>query len=1071
MSEQNVDLPTQSFGPISRRTMLALATGTGLGLLSEAYSMVLTPLLASSGVAQPENKQIDATHVTSNHTESNVDIAQRYLSHAPWAAEAANMVRVGDGETFVYFQKRESEDDGGQSSGVPSSDAAENAGENGSAYSFTPFAMVWFSEGEEEPVTIVAKSAYVKFSSKLNLVSPKLGKIVTGALGGDVVVKGPNNLKLLGRNFRFEEKSRRIWCDSEVEFQYGTNSGRSQGFQVGLTPGVRGSEKQNLTIDDVKTFQLRRNVVMDLEYVPEERRKVDNKSRNPNSPNADAWDVNVQCEGSCEFTVDDGEVVFKRNVHITGVEKGKPGESNQLHCDHLMLQFAEADNPKEDAADVAGGAKNKGGSDSMLPGGSSMRFKRLQADALSPNSRVTVISTDDKLEASSRQLVYDVDEKAIWLFGKESESEVVEVKQDLNLLSTRSIRLFYDEGEVVDALCGAGWLKSFDKKRPNEVAFAARWSGSLRKFPDPETGLDIIELDQDALIQQPRERAALSADRIWLWYHELSRKERKQSERRQSLEPKQLVAQGHVNVVSADMEGETKQLEVWFDNGTEEIPRSVSRLSRMIPFPTQHLSATTRPLFSRSTNASKQLYGQVFAAVDDDLGPQERRRSDANRPGNGRDAKRDSDESESRFGGPIDVKADLIHVRAIIVDDDTSASRVAEVWTKGKVYVSQQSSDGEEPLKLNGDRLHIINRDKDDQTMTLYGQPAQIHRGQMVIQGQEVFLDRGANDSSVNGAGSLSFPVSQTMEGRKLEVPQVLRVNWQKKMSFDGKVAHFVGNVKAHLEESHLYCRHMQVELKNRISFTETDTESLRDEKTAIDLIKCTGRVSFHSLSYNEKNQLSEVRKGSFEEFEINQAKDQVKAFGAQSVPGYFISWGRGSGQGPALPGVKKAQANSPSDPDDKDWVYRRVQFAGKMVGSVNHRNAVFYDDVLVVYGPVKDPKQTIDADHLPDNGARMSCQELQVAQVRKNKRDDGHVELLARNNARVEANQYFAMASEISYDESKDQYVLRGDAQLSYQKSVGAESLPVQGQNILFIPSQKKIKLDELFNSTIIGN
>ena len=74
-------------------------------------------------------------------------MAQRYLASQPWAAEAKYSLRTD--EAFVYFEEWEPLDED-------------------EAVRFTPFAMIWLhkdNKPDEEPVTIISDSAYVKFAN------------------------------------------------------------------------------------------------------------------------------------------------------------------------------------------------------------------------------------------------------------------------------------------------------------------------------------------------------------------------------------------------------------------------------------------------------------------------------------------------------------------------------------------------------------------------------------------------------------------------------------------------------------------------------------------------------------------------------------------------------------------------------------------------------------------------------------------------------------------------------------------------------------------------------------------
>ena len=93
-----------------------------------------------------------------------------------------------------------------------------------------------------------------------------------------------------------------------------------------------------------------------------------------------------------------------------------------------------------------------------------------------------------------------------------------------------------------------------------------------------------------------------------------------------------------------------------------------------------------------------------------------------------------------------------------------------------------------------------------------------------------------------------------------------------------------------------------------------------------------------------------------------------------------------------------------------------------------------------------------------------MFCDWLEFVQ-RSDSEGTKHVELLAKENARLEGRSFFAQADEISFDESKGLYMLRssGDESILWREKVaGGERTAVVAETFRFIPSINKVEFDK---------
>ena len=191
----------------------------------------------------------------------NREIAEQYLQLAPWATQAKYQLRTDN--AFVYAQTTE-----------------PNHAEN--AILFTPFAVVWMQKGireNEEPYVIISDKAYIKFANSFeDLSNPNPGRVIGGTLEGEVKIRGPGGLEVLGEDFWFSEASMSIWCENPVEFAHGPHRGSAIGLDAELIPDEVARADDKLAVAGVKSVRLRENVVMDLLFEDHDERK------NRNSP-------------------------------------------------------------------------------------------------------------------------------------------------------------------------------------------------------------------------------------------------------------------------------------------------------------------------------------------------------------------------------------------------------------------------------------------------------------------------------------------------------------------------------------------------------------------------------------------------------------------------------------------------------------------------------------------------------------------------------------------------------------------------------------------------------------------
>ncbi len=912
-----------------------------------------------------------------------------------------------------------------------------------------------------EPIVVISDSALIKFASKFKMTDPRPGRVIGGALEGAVRITGDDNLSITGRNFNFSEAALLIWSDEPLAFTQAGNKGTGTGLELNLVPGPPTADKPG--IDGIRIVRLRKDVVMDL--------------ASPDKPGQPPGEkVQITSAGAFEYSVESHVAVFHDNVQVT--RPTGPDQADTLRrCDVLTMVFEP----------VAPGAPTQAAPAPAAPGagkmGDNVAFRRMRAEG----KNMSLISQRSDLNAEMAELTYDSQTKIIVL----RDPREARLVQRNNEIFCPELTVEHDAaGKIGKADCrGAGHLNSFSPDPANPalrgpLAFSAAWLRQLRKYPDQQPGLDVIEFTGQAVLRQTGEMV-LEGETIKIWIAPDAPKTASPPTAKTpaapaggltgnaaALKPKRLQAVQKVAFSTPQLHGHTEQLEVWFEPGAlpQPLPARAPPAAAP-PEPTPAPASTQRrqasaPLARRTepqhvpiarqagparTPAARQPAG--LAAVGD----RDSHRAGAATPARPHAPQPPAAKKKSTLPTmPIGVDAGLIRVRVI---QDGEQSEVAEIWTEGAVHVTQDRADGKPPLDLRGDRLHLRNYSEVYQVVKVEGAPARVQDGGMAISGPEINLDRGQNTTDVQGAGQLTLPVNNSLDGKLLETPQALDVWWKEQMRFNGLIATFYGDVRAEHGDIDMKCQELEVTLSQRMSFSE---QGPADQKPDVKQIVCKDLVDVVSYQYEFKK-LVGVRKAQAREFTY------VKATGAANAegPGALLVWRRIEGGRSGLSPDLTMRANRPLEAENGAWDYTRIDFAGIMRGNMNSKSTRFDDRVRVVHGPVATSSDIVDPDDLPVNGGWLRCDSMHITHHEETRTHAAYKEMLGTGNAELDGHTshgvFHALADSISFDESKGLYVLRSlpgrKASINRQIRIGGPSSHVDSLRIEFNPALNQLK------------
>jgi hypothetical protein len=276
-------------------------------------------------------------------------------------------------------------------------------------------------------------------------------------------------------------------------------------------------------------------------------------------------------------------------------------------------------------------------------------------------------------------------------------------------------------------------------------------------------------------------------------------------------------------------------------------------------------------------------------------------------------------------------------------------------------------------------------------------------------------------------------------------------------MTFDGQLVAFHGEATSVLGDRRMSCATMQVTLTEPIRF---DQPSADGKKVELASVYCRNDVKLQHRVYAD-SKLTEVLTAEVWELRIDRESGEMHAQG----PGWMNMWRREAGARGGLGVQQTAKPNRPMQIDTAEWQFTRVKFDGQMRGNLHRRYARFLERVEIVHGPVKLPNHTLHRDGLPKGAGYMKCHELQVNQTPADNRDRHFIQLAGVGNAELEGHGFFASADQITYDEAKESYVLRGfgknRARIWHRNAPGEDSPPTELQRMVYFPATRTILAD----------
>jgi hypothetical protein len=422
------------------------------------------------------------------------------------------------------------------------------------------------------------------------------------------------------------------------------------------------------------------------------------------------------------------------------------------------------------------------------------------------------------------------------------------------------------------------------------------------------------------------------------------------------------------------------------------------------------------------------------------------------------------------------IRGELLRLR-VAIEREAMQVREAIVERKVKLIELAAAVPGEQPLSIQGDRLHLTRPSAEHSHVTVTGAPAYVEARGMTMSGGKLDLDRPdaeTNILSVDGQGLMTLPVDRDLQGTPTAGTETLQLTWQGRLDFDGLTARFQRGVEARLTHQYLQTDRLDVTFSERVRLSDAGATGTPDNASGgrpdPRKIDCYDGVFLESRTV-ENGILKSVERLRSRDL----TADRVTGDFAASGPGEVRSIRLGkpddkkkAGFGFAGPGGPPSQAADPQAGAAAPTIeYLNVDFQRNMIGNQHRRETTFHNQVRAIRGPVADWNDVIDDDR-PDtwtgNTVMIDCDRLQVTSRRDQMTASDMIEMVAEGNTLVEAPTFTSRSPRVSYDQAKGLLVIEGDARTDaalYHRNNDGANTETTAKKFMVWPDTRRVQVD----------
>jgi hypothetical protein len=516
-----------------------------------------------------------------------------------------------------------------------------------------------------------------------------------------------------------------------------------------------------------------------------------------------------------------GGQLSPHRVHVTRITK--PGQHDQLYCEHLELQFRRK---KTGEGKPARPADDQGMELDIETAHATGKDVTLASDA----ETLEVLEANDfRYNALKREtVVTGAGEVAVFKEGHE--------------LWARELRLQETAGVQQMTALGPGRIGLYDRATHKRSVTAA-WKKTLVSSKDGD--LDLLILTGEANFQDTEHDQHLKAEELKVWL-EPSRQPvanlrvepggSSAGSNQGSRRPQRVEATGHVATRSPEMIiHDTDKLILTFKDAPPGI----------------RLPANPGPGTPTGSQAVPAVAGNAQAVGK-------------NEP--------------VKPARPIDLSAHLVEAR--ILRQEGGKNELDRLWTEGQVQVHQApEKPNEKGLDIKGETLELI-KQAEGNRLVVTGDVAELQIDKLFIRGPQIHVDQAENESWVNGDGALTMTGDTSFNGTKLDHEVDMTIYWHQYMHFKGAHAQFTGSVQAEQENARLACQSLQVYLDRPVSFRDGQKNG---PPAKVDRMVCDKSVSVEDSEYQNGRRIK-YQKIECLELTVNNTDGLANAAGPGTV-------------------------------------------------------------------------------------------------------------------------------------------------------------------------------------------
>lgn len=979
-------------------------------LVFAVYSIAVVPVIEPV-IAQPPQHVTSDSDRTIATSEFSREIAQLF-GDDDWETESPRVLRDDKRKMALLFKTYEIGSDGGViiSPCTVVYGSAERSSGNGKA-----------------PMILQAPDgATIFFDAPIDLSTAKAGQLVSGQLRGNVTISraadatGHGELMVKTSNVQITNEG--LMAPNEFNFEYEKSSGSGHNLIVRVDK-VRNGKKA--TFDIIQSIEL--VTLHNLYLSPETADPLDTSANDSADSKSKNIPTQVTCDGPCRIDLRRNTLSFEDNVDLRRLNPN--AADDVLKCNQLTIFFE-----KQRTAETANRVD---------------RAPSFEVERVLATGNPVILSAPSRFAyLRGSRLEYDLDTRKFRMTSAtQSSFRHVDETSEHRLFAPRIVYTATAEDQIGSlAASGPGTYHGTDIEKNQNLVL--KWENELSLSPVKHFHLLSIDGHVDA---QLGDNGHVQAGHVDIWLEPSPKLPRMgkpagKDDSTISLRPHLVRANGQVDFDSDELTAQCDNLETKFTHlmgsdlaGSDSTPPRDRKNARIYNAGIQNrVRQNSRGRFT-STELAEPAESEPRRADDSELGLDSKlsRR----------------DQKMQLTGSKIDIAITMVgpSIRAIDQVDVKGNARFRELAT---------STTQTQPLAVDANSFRLTNPAALNATVQAIGSPTIISTGGFQVEATNVHVDKEKNLIWSTGSGTATMPIRQNVQGKPLDVPAEAKITWTRSMEFDGVLIKLTGNALVQAPDFQLESDNLQARLDRRIDFSEK-----RSGKPNIAQITAQENV----IGLFETRELGRLMSSTFmrvPNVTFNTLNGDISVDGA----GQIMMTKRGFNESGGLVPISRNQPEQAAvrpEPKDDRLTFLQIDFQSDVRGNVEQRILAFNRDIRTIYGPVYDWNQKINPNSEPqENDILLSCDKLVVAQGRPGNEGTRPLDMRALGNVFVEGQAFQATGDRVTYDQSKDMLILRGngqtDAKIRYRKDNKSATIDKSASEFKFYPGKREAVFNE---------